>query len=256
MVYSADAIDFRLQGDFWCWFNFERSRQNISSLTENSKILCQPPRVGKQFGGALNFVFNLTFPQAKTLLERKSSSGFMPFWATPHPPTSPYMITEEQALSLVSQMYGKNFMQPEASSTSELDSKSGLRGFPIPSVSRTDSNFSLVNYWRGPAWINVNYMVYHGMEHISLSEEISTPVRLLLDSVRQGIIRQSYKVSAWPHQSIQVLWSMNRVFFKLASLVSKPLSVALLFCLQSVPLSSTHPDKTSNTRCIMLSNKK
>lgn len=42
-------------------------------------------------------------------------------------------------------------------------------GFPVPSISKKDSSFGL-DMWRGPVWINYNYMIIKGLEEYGYSE--------------------------------------------------------------------------------------
>ncbi|MDR3574239.1 MAG: trehalase family glycosidase [Anaerolineaceae bacterium] len=42
--------------------------------------------------------------------------------------------------------------------------------YPIPSVARDDPQFSLCQMWRGPTWINVNYLFIEGLQRCGYSE--------------------------------------------------------------------------------------
>ena len=59
-------------------------------------------------------------------------------------------------------------------------------GFPLSSISLASPEFDSQNYWRGPAWINMNWLIIQGLEKhefnelaIDLSNET---IRLILKS--------------------------------------------------------------------------
>ena len=45
-----------------------------------------------------------------------------------------------------------------------MDPESFATPFPIPSISRKDATFG-TDMWRGPVWINYNYMIALGLTH-------------------------------------------------------------------------------------------
>ncbi len=72
----------------------------------------------------------------------KVSSGFMPLFAG--------VASSEQAASLVKHLT-QSFMKNDA-------------WFTCASCAFDEPSFNPLKYWRGPVWINVNWMIYHGLK--------------------------------------------------------------------------------------------
>lgn len=72
----------------------------------------------------------------------KVSSGFMPLFAG--------VASSEQAASLVKHLT-QSFMKNDA-------------WFACASCAFDEPSFNPLKYWRGPVWINVNWMIYHGLK--------------------------------------------------------------------------------------------
>lgn len=79
----------------------------------------------------------------------KVSSGFMPLFAS--------VCSEHQASQLVNHL--KNSFAENA------------EWYLCPSCAYTEASFNPVKYWRGPVWINVNWMLYHGLLKYGYNEE-------------------------------------------------------------------------------------
>jgi glycogen debranching enzyme len=60
------------------------------------------------------------------------------------------------------------------------------RGFVIPSFDLKSAEFDERRYWRGPVWINTNWLLWHGLRqhgHDSLADEIAaSSLRLVAHS--------------------------------------------------------------------------
>ena len=91
--------------------------------------------------------------KSNELIKIKVSNGFMPLFAG--------ACSDHQALLL------------KDSLLQEFRKKDYLL---CTSTSADEETFSPLKYWRGPAWINVNWMLYHGLKRYGFSEE-ATQVR-------------------------------------------------------------------------------
>lgn len=87
------------------------------------------------------------------LLKLKTVVGFLPLWAG--------IATHEQAGRLMAHL---------------LDPREFASAFPIPTVAMDEPIFgdppsSAGDMWRGPTWINLNYLIYRGLLHYNLTAE-------------------------------------------------------------------------------------
>lgn len=56
--------------------------------------------------------------------------------------------------------------------------------YPVASYDRHGFGFSPVRYWRGPVWVNVNWMLMHGLERYGYPEHAARLRQTVLDLVR------------------------------------------------------------------------
>jgi len=55
-----------------------------------------------------------------------------------------------------------------------------------PSCAVDEPSFNPVKYWRGPVWINVNWMLYHGLKRYGLNEEAAIVKQTSINLVEQS----------------------------------------------------------------------
>ena len=73
-----------------------------------------------------------------------------------------------------------------AEATSERFGLPGQTGLPAPSYDRTAADFDPLRYWRGPIWININWLLRRGLQchgYVREAEELrAAMVRLVVES--------------------------------------------------------------------------
>jgi len=73
--------------------------------------------------------------------------------------------------------------------------------FPLPSVSMDDPSFDPADMWRGPAWINVNWMVVEGLHRHGLDDLATGLARKTVELVgpryQNGVRTRSPRVWEW-----------------------------------------------------------
>ncbi len=55
----------------------------------------------------------------------------------------------------------------------------------ITSISVDDIQFNPLNYWRGPVWININWMLYEGMKNYGLFEDAKNLKKSIIDLITE-----------------------------------------------------------------------
>jgi glycogen debranching enzyme len=65
--------------------------------------------------------------------------------------------------------------------------------FPVPTVACDDPRFDPLRMWRGPTWVNVNYLLIEGLERIGRSDVAAALRRKTLEMVLgEGDIYEYY----------------------------------------------------------------
>jgi glycogen debranching enzyme len=80
----------------------------------------------------------------------------------------------------------------------------------VTTVSRASADFDPRNYWRGPVWINVNWLMIRGLERSGLDDEAERLRRLTLDLVsRSGFTEYYEPATGEPLGSREFSWSAS-----------------------------------------------
>ena len=75
----------------------------------------------------------------------------------------------------------------------QLSNRSTLASpFPLPVVSRTDPSYVPYLYWRGPTWININFLTVVGLKRYGLHAEAESLRRSTLALVSRGDVLREY----------------------------------------------------------------
>ncbi len=82
---------------------------------------------------------------ADKLLEKPTAAGFLPLFGE--------IPTQTQAEELLEYMNSASFCHIHEDEC-----------FAIPNYDKRKEDFSRKNYWRGPVWININWMIYQGLK--------------------------------------------------------------------------------------------
>ena len=95
-----------------------------------------------------------------------AAAGFSPFYAG--------IPDKAQARHLLGLLEGSGF------SVEDNDC------YPVPSYDRYGYGFSPVQYWRGPVWVNINWLLLRGFERYGLEKQAEHLRRTTIELVREG----------------------------------------------------------------------
>ncbi|CAN8068736.1 unnamed protein product [Agarophyton chilense] len=130
---------------------------------------------------------------SKKLIRSKISGGLVGVFGA--------KMSSAQLKSIVRHLREPGFLGPD------------LSAYTIPSVSRDDPGYTNTTYWKGPAWININYLVRDGLlrnaDGNKDAEEISSYLKERSIEMLQtaGFYEYFNPISGSPHGGHQFSWS-------------------------------------------------
>lgn len=84
--------------------------------------------------------------------------------------------------------------------------------YPVPSYDRYGYGYSPVQYWRGPLWININWLLLRGFERYGLDVQAVRMRRVTVDLVRkQGFYEYFHPETGNGHGSDFFSWTASLV---------------------------------------------
>ena len=98
----------------------------------------------------------------KKLIEVETAAGFVPLFGG--------VASTHQALRLFHHINSLNFCQ--------IGEKNC---FAIPNYDKTKKDFKSNNYWRGPIWININWLIYHGLKRYGFKQKAEHLEKTILE---------------------------------------------------------------------------
>ena len=61
-----------------------------------------------------------------------------------------------------------------------------VNGYPLCSVATSDKEFNPVKYWRGPVWININWLVIRGLQTYGYIQEARDLTKNTIELIRKN----------------------------------------------------------------------
>jgi len=105
-------------------------------------------------------------------IEVQVAAGFSPLYAG--------VPTQEQAQKILDRLNSQSFCRLDEACLT------------VPSFDRQSKGFSPSLYWRGPIWINVNYLLYHGLKAYGFEEYAERVKMSILRLTSEGGIYEYY----------------------------------------------------------------
>ena len=112
-------------------------------------------------------------------IEVETASGFLPLYSGD--------ATEEQAKRLYECLESASFCPMHQGNC-----------FSIPNFNMEHEEFDAANYWRGPIWINMNWMLYQGLKRYGFEEKAMSVMMDIMELVRLYGFREYYD----PYQGV------------------------------------------------------
>ncbi|SNZ06291.1 Trehalase [Persephonella hydrogeniphila] len=98
----------------------------------------------------------------KKQIKVETSAGFMPLFGG--------VASHSQALKLLEYMNSASFCEIHEENC-----------FAIPNYDKTKKDFSTKNYWRGPVWININWMLFQGLKRYRFKQKAEHLEKTILE---------------------------------------------------------------------------
>jgi glycogen debranching enzyme len=81
-------------------------------------------------------------------------------------------------------------------------------GSAVPSLSPADPRFEPTLYWRGPVWINANWLLYHGLLRYERTQEAHVLRKTVIELARRGGFSEHYNpLTGRGHGGTEFAWS-------------------------------------------------
>lgn len=140
------------------------SGQEISSWMERTKKNYVTYFCSEEEDYPLVYDFDLI---SNRRIEKKTAASLIPVYTG--------LLTNEKAKEIVAWMKHAHFCRENC-----------IHKHPVAtSISVDEVEFNPVNYWRGPVWINVNWMLYKGLRSYGLHEDAETLKKAIIDLVEE-----------------------------------------------------------------------
>lgn len=107
-------------------------------------------------------IFDALDLRSGTLLELETASGFMPLFGG--------AASSKQAARIYQYLDSKSFCALHQGNC-----------FTVPSYDTQKDGFKRENYWRGPVWININWMLMHGLRRYGFRQKADSLARNIIE---------------------------------------------------------------------------
>ena len=100
-----------------------------------------------------------------------------------------------KANSIFSPMFAGALSKKEAKSLVEehlLNKKEFWTEYPVPSVAINEPKFSARGYWRGPTWVNINWIIYRGLLRYGLKDVAGMLLQKTTAVIKKSGFREYY----------------------------------------------------------------
>ena len=97
--------------------------------------------------------------------------------------------------SLFSPMFAGAISKKEATELVEdhlLNEKEFWTAYPIPTVAISEKKFSARGYWRGPAWVNINWLVHRGLLRYGFKSVAEELLQKTIAVIKKSGFREYY----------------------------------------------------------------